>query len=43
MSAPFGALDRQRLLEAADSTARLGEMEAILAERLAGGAGGPVQ
>ncbi len=43
MSAPFGALDRQRLLEAADSTARLGEMEAILAERLAGDAGGPVQ
>ena len=43
MSAPFGALDWQRLLEAADSTARLGEMEAILAERLAGGAGGPVQ
>lgn len=43
MSAPFGALDRQRLLEAADSTARLGEMEAILAERLAGSAGGPVQ
>jgi hypothetical protein len=43
MIAPFGAMDRQRLLEAEDSNARLGEMEAILAERLAGGAGGPVQ
>lgn len=43
MSAPFGAQDRQRLLEAADSTARLGVMETILAERLAGGAGGSVQ
>ena len=43
MTAPFGALDRQRLLEAADSEARLGEMETILAERLAGGADGPVQ
>ncbi|WP_300545647.1 LON peptidase substrate-binding domain-containing protein [Maricaulis sp.] len=43
MVAPFGAQDRQRLLEAADTAARLGEMEAILAERLAGGADGPVQ
>lgn len=43
MTAPFGARDRQRLLEAADTRARLGEMEAILAEHLAGGADGPVQ
>lgn len=43
MAAPFGASDRQRLLEAETTAARLGEMEAILAERLAGGAGGPVQ
>lgn len=43
MVAPFDPQDRQRLLEAEDSAARLGEMETILAERLAGGAGGPLQ
>jgi len=42
MAAPFAASDRQRLLEAPDATARLAEMEQILAERLAGDADGPV-
>ncbi|WP_297732680.1 LON peptidase substrate-binding domain-containing protein [uncultured Maricaulis sp.] len=43
MSAPFPAADRQALLEASNTTARLNLMQDLLAERIAGNAGGSMQ
>ncbi|RKR00394.1 LON peptidase substrate-binding domain-containing protein [Maricaulis maris] len=43
MNAPFPARDRQALLEAPDSAARLDLMQALLAARIADSADGPIQ
>ncbi|MFY0638141.1 LON peptidase substrate-binding domain-containing protein [Maricaulis maris] len=43
MSAPFASADRQALLEAQDTTARLDLMQDLLAARIAGNAGGSMQ